>query len=324
MPGRDRLARELGINPKTVEAALNLLEAEGLLVAGGAGRRRGIVLPETGLTPARLRVAILHFSTDAGVTYNDRLRRILADSGHEASFVRLPFALGDLLPGRLERTTQDNPADAWVLASVSREVLQWFAMRPEPVFALFGNMAGLPIAGAAPNHVPALLAAMRRLISIGHRRIVLLVRENQRTRPLGKFCTAFHTELEANAIATGPYNFPDWKDTPAGLRRCLDSLFGVSPPTALIIDEPFLFAAVQQHLARRGLLAPEHVSLVCIDNDPSFSWLHPSIAHLAWNPDHVLSKVGSWAEKLARGESHRRQYFPKAKFVEGGTIGPAP
>ncbi len=100
--------------------------------------------------------------------------------------------------------------------------------------------------------------------------------------------------------------------------------FGVSPPTALIIDEPFLFAAVQQHLARRGILAPEHVSLICIDNDPSFSWLHPSVAHLAWNPDQVLRKVGRWAEKVARGEIHHRQSFSKAKFVEGGTIGPAP
>jgi hypothetical protein len=31
-----------------------------------------------------------------------------------------------------------------------------------------------------------------------------------------------------------------------------------------------------------------------------------------------------WAANIAQGKDDRRQYLPKARFVPGGTIGPAP
>jgi DNA-binding GntR family transcriptional regulator len=40
MPGRDRLASELGVNSVTVERALKMLEREGVLKSQGVGRRR--------------------------------------------------------------------------------------------------------------------------------------------------------------------------------------------------------------------------------------------------------------------------------------------
>jgi hypothetical protein len=49
---------------------------------------------------------------------------------------------------------------------------------------------------------------------------------------------------------------PDWEESPEGFERCLDSLFGSTPPTALILDEPFLFNAVFHYLAQRGLRVP--------------------------------------------------------------------
>tara|TARA_B110000483_G_scaffold85469_1_gene105737 strand:+ start:194 stop:400 length:207 start_codon:yes stop_codon:yes gene_type:complete len=39
MPGRDALAKELEVSPKTVETALRQLQKEGLLVSQGPGRR---------------------------------------------------------------------------------------------------------------------------------------------------------------------------------------------------------------------------------------------------------------------------------------------
>ncbi len=56
IPGKHQLAAELGINNKTVEAALRQLEKAGLLLAQGAGRRRLIHLPAGGAMSA-LRIA---------------------------------------------------------------------------------------------------------------------------------------------------------------------------------------------------------------------------------------------------------------------------
>ena len=60
MPGGPALAEELGVDGKTVWAALGLLENEGLLVAQGAGKRRKIAEQKNLTTPA-LRVAIFDY-----------------------------------------------------------------------------------------------------------------------------------------------------------------------------------------------------------------------------------------------------------------------
>ena len=43
MPGVGALAKQLGVNHKSAEAALRLLEQEGLLAGQGPGRNRRIV-----------------------------------------------------------------------------------------------------------------------------------------------------------------------------------------------------------------------------------------------------------------------------------------
>ena len=55
-----------------------------------------------------------------------------------------------------------------------------------------------------------------------------------------------------------------------GLCRCLDNLLRHTAPTALILDHAILLHTARAHLARKGILAPEHVSLVCADPDPAF------------------------------------------------------
>jgi DNA-binding LacI/PurR family transcriptional regulator len=109
-----------------------------------------------------------------------------------------------------------------------------------------------------------------------------------------------------------------------GFECILDSLFRVTPPTALILDEPILFNAGFHHLARRGLRVPQDVSMVCTDVEPGFAWCLPAITHIRWDYHPLVRRIVRWANNVARGKDDRRQSFSKAEYVEGGTIGPAP
>jgi DNA-binding LacI/PurR family transcriptional regulator len=323
MPGVNRLAGELGVSPKTVIAAVKQLQREGIIRAQGPRRRSRTILPENFAPPA-LRVRILPYEqTDLSVHYMLDLHHLLVEAGHSVAFA--PKTLHDLGmdPKRLARLVNATEADAWVVVGGSREVLHWFAELAVPAFAVFGRRRGVPIASSGPDKLPALLDCVRRLVTLGHRRIILLMREEQRKPQPGLFGRAFLAELEAHGLPVGAYNLPDWKDSAEGFRNCLDSLFQVTPPTAMIVDEAFLFNVAQQHLARRGIRAPEQVSLVCTDPDPIFSWLHPTVAHIHWDPQQVIRHVVRWAANVSRGNNSRRQAFTKALFVEGGTIGPA-
>jgi DNA-binding LacI/PurR family transcriptional regulator len=322
MPGRLELAAELGINAKTVEEALRQLEREGVLLPQGAGRRRLIACSQK---PARavLKVKILLYERiDQGLPYHIDLMHRLHEEGHDAAFADKSLHNLGMSVKRVAAFVKTHQADAWVVNGGSREILEWFAKRRIPTFAKFGRWAGLPLAATAVYKVPAMISAVRRLHELGHRRIVLLAREERRKPYPGPFEQAFLDELKAQGITTGAFNLPDWGDDIAGLHRCLDSLFQYTPPTALFLSEARIFIATQQHLARLGIVAPRDISLICDDPDVAFSWCQPAVSHFRWDSRPIVSRVVRWADRVSRGTEDRRQRRVMAEFVEGGTIGP--
>lgn len=324
IPGRGELAVELGMNTAAVEVALRLLEKEGLLVSQGAGRRRLIKLPD-GQTPSGLRVAILLFeAVESKTDYMIEIRHLLMEAGH-APFFPAKTMMGALGMDvkRVARYVESTEADAWVVDAGSREVLKWFAAQPTPAFALAGRMRGLSIAGTKPDKMPAYAAVTRKLIEFGHRRVSLLVRKERRLPEPGGCERAFLDELESHGIPIGAYNLPEWEESIEGFHNLLHSLCQVTRPTALIIDEAPLFIAAQQFLGNRGLRVPEDISLVFTDPDPHFAWCNPSVAHIRWESRATVHRLVRWADNVARGKKDIGQWFTKAEFVEGGTIGPA-
>ena len=324
MPGGERLSRELGVGRMTVEAALSMLEDEGLLVPQGTGRRRRIVLPRRFATPS-LRVSILLYAPeDSKIYYNVDLQHRLMNEGHFASFAPKTLVELGMNTSRIARLVENSSADAWVISSGSREVLEWFAEHHLPTFAFAGRRRGVRISSIGPHKEPAMRALVRRLVELGHRRVVLLAREVRRKPEPGEFEKVFLAELAAHQIQTGAYNLPDWVETAEGLQKILENLFRHTAPTALIIEEACTFIAVQQYLAQRGILAPRDVSLICDDPDPAFTWCRPTIAHIHWDGSPVARCVVRWAANVARGKDDCRSASIKAEFIEGGTIGPAP
>lgn len=325
MPGRNQLVKLLDVSGKTVDLAMQQLESEGLLEAQGVGKKRKIVLPEGDIKPPALRIQIMTYERkDVGREYELELKHRLEDAGHQVSFS--DKSLHDLghKVDRVARFVSKTPADAWVVCAGSYEVLQWFSKQPLKVFALFGRRSGLPIAGTSPRKIPAIEEAVDELVTFGHQRIVMMVREERRHPSPALYEQAFLDRLEHHGIESSAYNLPDWKDDKESFHHCLDALFQVTPPTAMIVSEPQLFVPAMQHLARKGIHAPGGVSLVCDDPDPNFSWCDPAIAHIRWDPAPLLRRVVQWSKHVAQGREDLKQNTYRAHFVQGGTIGPAP
>jgi DNA-binding LacI/PurR family transcriptional regulator len=220
---------------------------------------------------------------------------------------------------RVAKLVEKTGADAWIVISGSNEILEWFASRPTPCFALFGRISALPIAGAGPNKDHAFAAAARRLVELGHSRIVLLARWAVQQNSMNSFLK----EMGALGVPVGDYNRPVFSDSPEELQRLLTSLFATTPPTAIVAGNIDMHHAVQQFLARRKLLVPEDVSLISGDPDPSFGWCRPTVAHFSWDSAPWVRRIVRWADNIARGKSDTRKALTQAEFVDGGTVGPA-
>lgn len=320
LPGSRQLSQELGVNIKTVEVAMRQLEHEGVLAGQGAGRKRRIVVPE-GKAAHPLRVGILLYqASDRRLALIVELQHMLTKAGHATVFPAKTLVDIEMDVKRVERLVEQTAADVWLVLAGSREVLQWFCTRPQPVFALYGRRSGLPIAGTGPDILTPFVVGVRRLLELGHRRIVVICRSERRKPTLGNAERAFFDELAAQGIAPGPYHLPEWEETPEGLQELLGSLFRVTPPTALIFDEAPLFAATQQFLARRSIQVPEDVSLFCTVDDPTFEWCVPSVACIRWDSRPGIRRIVRWASNVSRGKEDRRQTLTAAEFFPGGTI----
>ena len=252
------------------------------------------------------------------------MQQQLLNQGHQPFFAEKCLTELGMEVRRVAHLVKRTPADAWVVCSGSRAVLEWFAEKELPAFALFGNRQDLPIAGVGPDKAPAMGEVTRHLIQLGHRRISSICRRALRLPHIAYNIRPFLDELEAANITTGLFNLPDWEESEQGFERILDSLFAKTPPTALILDEPYQYHAAYQHISRRGLRVPQDVSLVCQDQHDSFIWCKPSVAHIRWNHQPVVRRVVRWVNNLARGKDDRKQTLTKAEYIPGGTVGPAP
>ncbi len=204
------------------------------------------------------------------------------------------------------------------------EILEWFAEQKFPTFALFGRRGGLPIAGIGPDQPTATRAMVRKLVELGHQRIVLVTRPSRILPVPGTTERAFLEELGDHGIQTSSYNLPLWEETIDGLHERIDAMMRLTPPTAILVNQPVLFFAVQQHLLRSRFRIPEDVSMVCSDDDPNLRWLRPSVAHVSWSSKPWVRRIGRWADNISSGKKDQRQTLSKAKFIDGETVGPAP
>ena len=321
MPGSDRLAAELGVGRDTAEAALRELERKGWLINQGRRRGRRIMLPKDHASPA-LRVAVLFY--EKGNEARDlhiRFQMKLKAAGH--TVIHAPKNLTDIRGNkqRLTRMIKGTDADAWVVISGSKEEHQCFVQQKVPVFALYGALGRVKIAGIGADHTPAIVTATRRLIALGHRRIVILESESTLSN-LGPDSVAFLDELAAHGIAAGDYNMPGWEGGYDGLYRCLESLFSRTPPTAIFVYSVAEYFATVQFLAHRGLRVPRDVSLVCCDKAPYFRRYQPTISHVRWDDQLMVNRIGRWANNISHGKEDTRQTRIDAEFVEAGTVGP--
>jgi DNA-binding LacI/PurR family transcriptional regulator len=322
LPGTPALSSELGVDRKTIMAALKGLEEAGLVEAQGPGKPRRILLTK-GQKASSLRIEILLYEErNRTELLYQKIQSRLQEAGHSVSFSTNTLTGMRMELSRVRRYIEAHPADIWIPLAASQGILEWFSRQDFATLALFGRRRRVNLASVGPGKIEAMEKLTERLIELGHHRIVLLCREERRHPEPGLNERRFLETLDSHGIPAGSYNLPEWTSNAEGLKECLDRLFGVTPPTALIVEEPLFYVAVVQHLATRGLSAPQDISIVCTDDDLVFQACIPPVTCLRWEHDPVIQHVARWVREASRGRIRRECIETPTEIFEGGTMGP--
>ncbi len=327
LPGIVALEKEFKVNRNTIQKALKILEGKKLLVSRGQGSSRQIVAP-TDNAPRALKVGMLLYEevdSSKGEWIVDSMHH-LEEAGH--SVVVVPETLSSMKMNvrRVARALSKYDVDAWMVVAASDNVLRWFMSQPTPALSICGSSSRLPIAAISLEFYGVYKRVIDRLISLGHRQIVCLSRENM------------PTEIERQLASPGPvaqsfsnhglsfssYNWPCFENDPVKLHRCLDRLFRGIPPTAFVVDESFLATVVYHDLIQRGLRVPEDVSIFCSEPSITSGWSQAVISHLNWSSKAMVRPTLRWIKNVSLGRKDLSHTFIKLEYVEGDTIGLAP
>ncbi|MBL9145142.1 MAG: substrate-binding domain-containing protein [Verrucomicrobiaceae bacterium] len=329
LPGVLRLAQLCDVSKDSMRGALRMLEAEGMISAGHAGTRRIVLGKGVAAGNRPLRVAIFPHdplmieSREMHDLLHDVRRELLA-AGHSAEFT--PKTQSELHHDlrRIAKLVAGTPADAWIVGPAPRETLEFFAAQSVPVITIGGRCMEVTIASVYTDTAPAYREVLRQLFAFGHHRIVLLCPRSWRQPAPGVTLKACLEELAAHEIAATEFNVPDYEPTALGLNSLLESLFSVTPPTALIVVNPEEATAVYVFLARHGLAVPRDVSLFFPWRDVSMRLCHPPVAHLLVDGRLHVRRIVRWASAVARGRPDRSAIGIPATLELGQSLGPRP
>lgn len=323
LPGVHHLVKSLGVNSMAVDRAVKQLEREGLVINRGPCKSR-LIASDALAKPGSLHVGMLIYDESDGRRLDVlAIKQELMSLGHSVTTCSKNMVEMGLNVERIARHAQAMKVDAWVVCAGSREILQWFESQELPAFALHGRLMEVNLPSASVRKTPVISELVDKLAGWGHRRIVMVTREERRKPQLGFVERSFISDLERNGIETGPYNIPDWEDSPEGMQKLIASLFRVTPPTAMIIGDSTLFHAAQINLASMGIFAPRDVSLFCLDFQDSFAWARPAVSHIQWDHLPAVRRIAKWISNVSKGRQDVQKRYIKARMVEGETIGPA-
>lgn len=330
LPGVVRLASDLGVSKDTVVAALSLLQDRGSILSHGPGKRREVATAATPPSLRRpLRVGLLlreELGQSVPLTQEIFLKLIhdLEAMGHKPLLAPKSQAELGHDPARIGRMIAKCHADAWVVSGAPAALAEWLHRHNSntPAILLGGQRGDRPFATASMDSSRALHETVRRLIKLGHQRIVLVCLPDWVRPKPGQMVQAFFQQLADAGLPASEYNAPWHETTPHGFAKLLDSLFRLTPPTAMIVPHAHYAFAVMGYLGTRGLAIPRDLSLVVRGSDPAFEWVRPRIAHFDCPTADLIRHVLRWVDRCAKGKPDHQPKLVEATLIPGDTIAP--
>jgi len=325
LPGERELSEALQISRRTLRAALEELERQGLIEVHERRQRRIVATQATHPTGKRKRIiAVLsptsHFSMPWPMTFVlDTLRSRLGAAGFEVQFHVQP-ACYVRSPGKvLSRFFAAHPAAAWLVCGAQVPLQRWLATQNLPFLLLGSSAPGIPLPSVDNDYRALCYHAGCTLWRKGHRRIALVLNRGEYG---GDIASEEGLREALQAMPGTDLRVLRHSGNTSSLCAALDeSLRSAHPPTAYIVARSAHVLTVMMHLMLRGRRIPRDVAILARDHDPILEATSPTVARYRTEPKRLASRIAQALQQLAQsGVMDQPHIRLTPEFVAGDSI----
>jgi DNA-binding LacI/PurR family transcriptional regulator len=303
LPGERELCEMLQVSRRTLRAALDELQRQGVLEVQGRQRRRiREQKASSRQAPHSKVIGILtpgsFLSMPGPIAFMmDTVRAKLTAAGYE---VRLHSAPGcySASPARvLRQFLAGHKASAWLVLSAEEAMQRWLESQKVPCLILGSSVPGIHLPSIDADFQATCRHAGTLLWRKGHRRVALVLPNSHFG---GDIASEAGLREALGQVPGASLRLLRHDGTASGVCRVIDdSLRLPQPPTAYIVGRSAHILTVMMHLMRRGKRIPQDVAVLARDSDPILECTSPQVSRYASEPKQFAARLITALRQLA-------------------------
>lgn len=303
LPGERRLKADLQVGRNTLRTALRTVAKEGLVeVVPGEGHRILHTRAARGAAAERvvglLSAAPLSRLRPRQALWIDDLRGRLAETGALLKVFHGPQYFRANPASALQRIVRQEKCGCWILVLSNKAAQQWFERWRIPCVIAGSCHEGVNLPFVDVDYRALCRHAATTLLQLGHRRIAFVTHTPQAAGDM----------MSEEGFLEGVRRFPGAVADGAvvhhgadkeAVKRCVRNLMERSaPPTALLVNNSYLYLTIFSVLTQLGRRVPADVSLLSRDADTFLSYIDPEPACYVEDPQLFASKLARITTRL--------------------------